>query len=257
MINLTWHIEDEIITNWGDCIAPFITKFISKDEKINYVNYNDYTSNTIFVICGSIIELLINPNIIIWGAGCMYEHSSISIKPIVTAVRGPLTRNNLLKYNIDCPEIYGDLALLFPKFYNPDVDKKYKLGIIPHYIDKNVSWITNIHDQDVLIIYICSGITEFIDQLKQCDKIISSSLHGIIAADAYDIPSLWIQLSENVFGNGFKFRDYFASVNRLDNKPYIIHENTNLIDVYNAIPNYTIDIDLDLLYNACPFKMKL
>ena len=48
----------------------------------------------------------------------------------VLAVRGPLSRNYLLENGVDCPDVYGDPALLFPKYYKPHIYKKYKLGII-------------------------------------------------------------------------------------------------------------------------------
>ena len=86
---------------------------------------------------GSIIESLANKESIIWGSGAMYGGEKVLYeKPKkVLAVRGPLTRKYLLSQGVDCPEVYGDPALLLPKIYNPLIEKKYKLGVIPHNID--------------------------------------------------------------------------------------------------------------------------
>ena len=89
------------------------------------------------MIIGSILDRGTKSSII-WGAGLISEDSEpIEIPKKIYAVRGPKTREKLLKSGIDCPEIYGDPALLLPKIYNPKIEKKYELGVIPHYIDKN------------------------------------------------------------------------------------------------------------------------
>ena len=240
--------------NWGDYLSPILAKHISGDD-MQFVNHDDMSKEERYIIIGSLMEHVINPETIVWGIGFMWENGLVPVIPKeICAVRGKLTRAKLLNQNIKCPEIYGDPALLFPRFYNPTIEKKYRLGIIPHYIDKDNEWLNNIKDESIKILNICEESYKFIDSLKECDKVISSSLHGLIAADAYNIPSMWIKLSNNVNGNGFKFKDYFSSVNRKDSSPYIIENTSNIEDVYKVIPKYNIDIDLDLLYNACPFK---
>lgn len=194
------------------------------------------------------------PNLSVWGAGLMADGQSMLIKPKkIYAVRGPLTRNLLLNQGIECPEIYGDPALLFPRFYDPIIEKKYKLGIIPHYVDKDCNWIKSIQDENIKILNICSETHEFVRELKECEKVVSSSLHGLIAADAYRIPNMWLSISNKIGGAGFKFYDYFASVKR-EPKCFVIKDNTPIEDVYKEIPEWKIDIDLDLLYGVCPFK---
>ena len=57
---------------------------------------------------------------------------------------------------------------------------------------------------------------DVIDQITACDYIASSSLHGIILADAYGIPNVWIQLSNRIRGNGFKYRDYYEGCGKFN-----------------------------------------
>jgi pyruvyltransferase len=116
--------------------------------------------------------------------------------------------------------VYGDPALLFPQYYQPRVERPYELGIIPHYIDRASPCLAAYEADDrVRLIDVTqrnreNKVFSFIDEVCQCQRIASSSLHGLILADAYEIPSLWIEFSGNVYGGGFKFRDYFLSVNR-------------------------------------------
>ena len=52
---------------------------------------------------------------------------------------------------------------------------------------------------------------EVIREIATCERIVSSSLHGLVTADAFGIPRRW-QLSERVRGAAFKFRDYAAAL---------------------------------------------
>jgi pyruvyltransferase len=239
--------------NWGDYVAPILVEYIS-GQKTQFIISEGYTEeDDVYAVVGSILSWQQKPNLTVWGAGLMCDGQSMLVKPKkVCAVRGPLTRNLLIKQGIECPEIYGDPALLLPRYYNPDIKKKYKLGIIPHYVDKNSNWIKSIQNDDIKIIDICSDTYSFVDSLKECEKVVSSSLHGIIAADSYGIPNMWIKMSDKVGGHGFKFDDYFLSVNR-KTKCVNIFDETDLNFVINEIPDYEMDINLDLLYDSCPF----
>jgi len=258
-INAIWYRSE----NWGDALNPILIQYLSglkpfliQDDTINFKNESIYT------VIGSILDwpILRNEkilrNTIIWGTGFMYESGRLHGKPKqVCAVRGPLTRDNILKTGIKCPEIYGDPALLYPRIYKPEIDKKYRLGIIPHLLDKENEFIKMFKDDsEVKIIDIEGSINLVIDQICSCKCIASSSLHGIIAADSYNIPSLYIKISEKVQGNGFKFRDYFGSVGRTESEPFIVSEKTMVDDIYDSFSNYRIDIDLNELLDVCPFN---
>lgn len=238
-------------TNWGDALNRFLI------EKISGRNLH-FTSNPFrekYLVVGSIMGLL-DRNTIVWGAGFTHSKQILKKSPKrICAVRGPLTREILLAHGIDAPEIYGDPALLMPRFYNPVVDVRYEYGIVPHYVDKEHPWLARQGSiPNVLIIDVMSDTLSFVQQIKQCRYILSSSLHGIICADAYGIPAMWIEFSDKVFGDGFKYHDYLKSIHRTNYERIHVTESTTLDDIMAQYVSYTIEIDLDRLYVACPFR---
>lgn len=228
--------------NWGDALNPVLIQKISGKTPLIATKYTYHIkSGPVYSAIGSVLERANtnncgHGNLVVWGTGFISSQGRLKVQPKkICAVRGPLTRELLLKQGYECPEIYGDPALLCPKFYRPESRKRYKLGIIPHYVDKNHAAINNFQNNpDVIIIDILGGIRNVVDQICSCQKIASSSLHGIIAADAYGIPSTWIKFSDNVVGNGFKFFDYFKSVGRIDDGPLVIHKNSSIDDILDT-----------------------
>ena len=246
--------------NFGDALNLLLVKFITGKKPVVRLLAKSETENeslkkieSYFVI-GSILQS-VNQNTIVWGAGFISKEDKIKQKPkMVLAVRGPLSRKKLIEQDVKCPEVYGDPALLLPRFYKPKIKKKYKLGIVPHYVDKNSKFLEKFKKEGVLIIDIEDKIKNVVKNILRCEKIVSSSLHGIIVADAYKIPSVWAKFSEGVIGKGFKFRDYFASVGRKDKKPLVMTGKTTIKDIENQFYDYEIKIDLKKLWRACPFK---
>ena len=252
-LNISWFQKTG--KNWGDALNPVLAKYIS-GKNINWVKWGESSNEQRYYCIGSILQSSMSEGTEVWGTGLMRYEDKLRVKPKkIHAVRGPLTRQSLLEQGFDCPEVYGDPALLYPRYYNPTIEKTYKWGIIPHYVDQKHPWLNRFRNmKNVKIINILDPINKVVDEIKSCEMIISSSLHGVIAGDAYSVPSKWIILSDKVKGDGFKFRDYFASVKRTDIDPILCTPNIRLIDIEKQFVDYKIDIDLDLLYNACPFK---
>src|SRR5690606_16600077 len=96
--------------------------------------------------------------------------------------------------------------------------------LIPHYADLQLLREMRL-PENVRIIDIRQDVEAFIDDLCSCEVVLSSSLHGLIAADAYAIPNLWVEFSDRVIGNGFKFNDYYSSLDEPDTSPHIIKPN--------------------------------
>lgn len=248
-------------SNFGDALNQSMLNFLGC-KKIILTNAVINKNNDNLLIIGSSIHLC-DENTIIWGAGCISpEHLPLCKPKIVKAVRGPLTRKILVKNNINCPEIYGDPALLLPYIYNfTEVKKKYQLGIIPHYIDKNCKIIQQLEKRkDILIIDIQTGsnFKKLIKQMLSCETIISSSLHGLVVADAYNIPNEWCEFSDKVVGQGFKFKDYFASVGRTTVAPLDLRENFDEQIINTHLANWkSIIFDASKLLQSFPYPDKL
>lgn len=246
--------------NLGDILNKYLIEELT-DKKVFEVRSQYYNKPHYFGI-GSILQE-VNSQSIVWGSGFISKNSFCLEKPKkVLAVRGPLSREKLINQGIDCPKVYGDPALLLPIVYPlKQKYKKYDLGIIPHYGDKKFSWLKQFtNSKKIKIIDIqTNDYKGFVDQIINCEKVISSSLHGIIISDAYRIPSLWVEFpssKKEVVGNGFKFFDYFESVGKAVSKPFMIHDNTSIDEILNSFENFDFQFNYEQLLNSSPFEIK-
>lgn len=247
--------------NLGDELSYHLIKELTNKTIIDFNTLwkGFYPQNLLFI--GSLVEDFVTPQTIIWGSGAISGKKNISHKPYkVCAVRGKLTRDYLLKQNIECPEVYGDPALLLPLVYTPKVKKKYKLGIIPHIVDQNENSILRLSklDKNIKIINFSNykDWHSVIDQINECHCIISSSLHGLIISDAYKIPNIWIKVSDKIIGGNFKYLDYFSGVGRICLNPVLINENTTIEELMENLQEYTpITFDYKPFIEASPVSI--
>lgn len=202
--------------NFGDELSEIIFNLLLKKYSITNLKvcFNKTKDDNI-VFIGSLIGWANNnyDNIHILGSGIRTERDRIkkNIKMTIYSVRGPLTKKYLEKFNYVVSNTYGDPALLLPKFYNPKKISlcKNKIGVLGH--------LTNFHKynsipSDYIQINPTWKWNKVVDYIYSCDIILSSSLHGLIIADAYNIPNIW--LDEFPLNEGhFKFKDYFLSQN--------------------------------------------
>ena len=238
--------------NWGDALSPVLVSKLS-GRPVKKMLWNHQSR---YFAIGSVLGNA-NARAEVWGSGFIWPNEKLAEPPkVIHAVRGPRTRARLLAQGMDCPEIFGDPALLFPYFFNPPVAKKYAVGVIPHFSDKGTDWIKRLPpDPAVHLIDVEGGIEEFVREVKSCELIVSSSLHGLICADAYGVPNMWVRLSDILWGGSFKFCDYYESVGRETPVPLIPDANTPLAEMTRNFRPYTAEINLCPLINACPFML--
>lgn len=256
-------IQGKSKENYGDLLGKYLVEKISGKEVVfawpkKFSIYDWFTP--IYVTIGSILAN-VNHKCIVWGSGIVSKEYPIKNAKFI-AVRGPQTRTFLLNQGFEVPEIYGDPALLMPKYYNPEIEKEYKIGIVPHYRDYKLVADLYKNDTSILIIDLMTCDVEgTTNQFLKCEKIMSSSLHGIIVAHAYGIPAVWQKFSNDVFGDDIKYQDYFESVSMKFYPSDIKNEKMSFDDLEHLFNNKEtlpkpekIEALCKSLMAVCPFK---
>ena len=289
-INLYWFKLPDGSTNYGDELNYYIIRELT-GLKVNYIRFpykwykipllylynrvryrispdfrgmvrSIFAKNILFAI-GSVLHNYDRRGVIVWGSGIIKEGSKIKGANF-KAVRGYETLRVIgeLGYNTNIP--VGDPALLLPLMLPPSPKKK-KIGVIPHVIHYEELSRTLILTTDYVLINLKDDVKTITEQISSCEYVISSSLHGIIVAQSYNIPALWVDfsLSKKLYGDDIKFKDYFSSV---DIKPYkaIVLESYDLdyiIELFNRnLDKALINVNLTLLQNkllkAFPYTLK-
>ena len=235
-------------------------------------------------ICiGSLLELLlerkslpetVDSPISIWGTGFIAregEHPVIKtdtteqfIRPVrVCAVRGILTLDRLKKMGVDVSKaVLGDPGLL-AKLLVPqkNAKKKWRLGLVPHYVDSKKSIFQELCTRFPLskIIHVDQKPVDFLTDLQQCDVVISSAMHGLIAADSLGIPNMWATVSDRITGGDYKFLDYYSAFNlpapmlTLDELRALSENDLADIHTNYAITSSAVDTIIVDLLSSCPF----
>ena len=240
--------------NFGDGSNGWLFKNYIPDIKSEdcwNTSHKVYTNKTILGM-GSIIDK-INKNDIVCGSGMMGPNRLPGFKPNelkeMLMVRGPLTYNSLINKGYKVKKIFGDPGLLFSDIYKPNSIKKYNIGIVPHFVDKKNENVNKLIESGCKFIDIqqAQGNEEkFLDEINECNIIFSSSLHGVVIGDSYNIPSFHIKFSDKITGGNFKFEDYYLSVGRthsfVDARKDI---NINILDKF--IHTYECNYDKELI----------
>ena len=256
--------------NWGDDLNVYLFNSISTRE-ILFVPFEKLFFAwpvTRYSLIGSIIGDFDLSNTIIYGSGAITPNPTIVGCPIkVLSVRGPLTREVLLKNGIDCPAIYGDPALLASLIYKPQTNKTEAIGVIPHYRTLTSDWMSSEWfstlkaNNDIIIIDMSryDKWTDVIDKICSCKFIISESLHGLIVSESYSIPSVWVEIQNHdmPWEWDFKYRDFYESINKKDYDCIKLYESGSVEDIFDRVRNWKLGvIDYASMLKSFPFDIK-
>lgn len=199
--------------NLGDYLSYVVYEYmlklnnIDKDKKLKKIKH-------LYAI-GSILLTGFQDSTI-WGTGVKDELTGFSGKITllfnkhfrkldIRAVRGPLTRDYLLRNGIKCPEIYGDPAILMPLIYKNKIKNKEDVLVINHYTQTQNKKINSVDLKT-------RDYKKIIDKICEAKLVISGSLHGIILAEAYGVPAILLEDRKDF--SLFKYQDYYYSTGR-------------------------------------------
>lgn len=245
----------------------------------------------------------LQPPVNVWGSGFICDKDQYIKKRIdkpevffrrinVHAVRGMLSLNRLKKITGKKLEkaVVADPGLLAEKLIPIcKVEKKYKIGIIPHHIEihgyharsvnyacqsgllpKDLVLDVNCYDKikrnidEAVFIDMEANVLDCLQRIAECELIASASLHGLIVADSMNIPNLRILASDRLIGGDYKFCDYY-SVYKTDRR-----RSFNLIDASDKdvmeLPHFItdeyieardeIDVLKEKLMDSFPYRSK-
>lgn len=212
-----WHLsEKKHLQNLGDYLSKVVVEYMANRNGIDLAMPTSSTQNLYAI--GSILQTAYH-NATIWGSGFLNDpfgsrissvlHNKHFRKLDLRAVRGPKTRDALIKLGHKCPEIYGDPAIIMPEIYLPtrkNVRKK-QYSVVQHFTDTSTC--------DHTIPILTTDYIGFIDKICSSELIISSSLHGIILAEAYGVPAI-LYLPADTQNNLtlYKYEDYYYGTER-------------------------------------------
>ncbi len=258
--------------NYGDLLSAYLTERLSQ-KRIQWIHPKKikwFQSKKHYLAIGSILAQATKHSHV-WGSGIITEDQQVAPATFY-AVRGPQTRKRLLALGYNCPENYGDPALLLPQFYTPKGNKEFEFGWIPHYADYELFEDKKLQQGQVCIDLKTNDVEATTDAIYKCNYILSSSLHGLIVAHAYGIPAVWVRWSDKLYGDDIKFRDYFESVGIppyqgidpmkiLNSKDLTTFENGHLQSLFEVlspdqlVPQKEIITTLQKgLLKSCPFR---
>lgn len=239
--NLWWWEPDNGTTNFGDTLSVVlvermvgkpITKASIKEQKL--------------LAIGSILHFAKDGDVV-WGSGVNSKHPTHKdynfVYLDVRSVRGPLTRKFLMSLGVKVPEVYGDPALLLPRFF-----PEFKVNPIREYIViPHISEIDLFKGQPNVVLP-TEGWKNVVQKIVESKFVISSSLHGIIVAEAFGIPAKLLRVTENE--PLFKYEDYYLGTGRSK-----FSFSKSIEEALKSGGESKPICDLDALYKAFPFDL--
>jgi len=188
--------------NFGDELAPLLLEsFGVPCERVK-------AAEAAVVVVGSIAEHLpAGYTGAVLGIGKAHEETRLDLRRArVFALRGPLTlRRSMALGSV----VLGDPGLLAERLLDQPVPVVYDVGFVPHYADRGAWFQTP--PGDGLLIDVTGPPLRVLRAIAECGRIVTSSLHGLVVADALGRPRKW-ELYDRVQGAGFKFADYSAAL---------------------------------------------
>lgn len=244
-----WYFRHPKFENFGDVLS---LKIVERIVGVPVVVYKRKPTGNIpkLLALGSILHIAADDDVI-WGSGVngkdtarkKYEFSRVNVR----AVRGPITRQFLKReLNIDAPAVYGDPALLMPYLF-PELKRSQVPSIdtliVVHYSD--VDHFPK--EQYPNAVYAWEPWEVVVSKILDSRFVISTSLHGVVVAEAYGIPARLLRLNNSE--PMLKFTDYFLGSGRVNYR----YAKT-LDEAMKMGPEAPIRCDLQKLYDAFPFE---
>jgi len=241
------------IPNVGDRINPALIRALSGQQAV----WTDDFSKPHLLACGSMLPQATAMSSV-WGTGAMGPLVVGAPKAEnIHALRGPLTAIALRDSGVAVGDVpLGDPAFLAPSLFGLARNMRgTRIGVAAHYRDRFHPIVQRLlQSEESVDLNVHAEPREFIRAMTECRAVISSSLHGLIFAEAIGIPNLWIKLGDEIAGGSFKFTDWFATTKWPQLRPCFPSENDNAASLARQAELHESKIDSAALAAAFPSK---
>ncbi|MEI2269327.1 polysaccharide pyruvyl transferase family protein [Microbacterium sp. No. 7] len=192
---------------------------------------------------GSVLQRATDGDVV-WGSGVKggSDPLPVGIDLDVRAVRGPYSLEYLAEAGVSTERVTHtfDPGVLFPTLFASELAQtpdRPGLRIVPHYRDDLVLRRKHYEHLDAFISVDTTPLG-MMRAMKGADRVIASSLHGIIFAEAMGIPAYWLA---PVGGEDeLKYYDYYYGTGRTDVKRFESIDDAMRAD---PMPLPTFDIE--------------
>lgn len=193
------------MANFGDALTPWLLR------RAGVIPVLETNASANLAGVGSILEMLpADFSGSVWGSGLLRGATLTLPRAQFLAVRGELTRD-LVSAPGDVA--LGDPGILVSRFMSrPRV--RWRLGMVPHHMHETDALWAKLASASshVRLISVKRGPTAVLRDIASCEAIMSTSLHGLITADAFGIPAVWTTREPDLIGRRFKFNDYESAL---------------------------------------------
>jgi pyruvyltransferase len=193
------------VDNFGDLLGPLIVDRLRR--RLGLPADGPRRDGRRLLAVGSILHFA-RPGDVVWGSGVNGKIPVEGFPPLdVRAVRGPRTAQRLRAAGAEVPEVFGDPALLIPHLWSDD-----ELGVRRR--TGGTVFVPNLHDLGAFpseSLDPRGGALEKVAAIASAERVVASSLHGMVVADAFGVPLLPVASRAEP---PFKYQDYFEGTGR-------------------------------------------
>jgi hypothetical protein len=238
---LYWYDEG---ANFGDALNPLLVRHV-----LGVPVAHARSGNCAMCAVGSILEHFFadrlslrqrvnrwaRGTVVVWGGGFIQPEGPGKYRAIrkldVRAVRGRLSLKRVRRYlHLENEIAVGDPGLLCSRLVDcRGIQKRYELGIIPHYVDRDNPLLGNIRVGNSVVIDVRAPVLDVLRQIASCKAVISSAMHGLIASDSLGVPNIRMVLGGKIVGGDYKFDDYYSAFG-IRNHPRIVLDESTIIE---------------------------
>ncbi len=221
------------VPNWGDQLGFDLLKhFLSRhsdvvEHDLLIVPTNKIKEANIIGLGSTLGHVPHDWSGVIAGSGFLKDSNELQCYPYanIVGVRGYCSNYRVATWQ-DPNRVYGDPGLITPHLLNNCYSPYYDIGIIPHWSDTALKYDSRFYGPwTTKLINPFQSWRQVVADITNCKKIVTSSLHGTVIADAYGIPRrivpAWSMIHNPSEGGMFKFKDYM-SVLEMEYKPEIL-----------------------------------